>query len=129
MSKTPIRQYLYNLLYSIDQLGNSLWGGCPDETISSRIGRLARAGRLRPLPRALMVILGKIDRDHCRDAIEVPQPHPPGSRAVVDVIDRCDAAIVREGVVYRCRKSISHPGEHSARTGMRGRRRWITWDK
>jgi hypothetical protein len=32
-------KYFYNLLVSVDQFGNTLAGGSPDETVSSRIGR------------------------------------------------------------------------------------------
>lgn len=32
-------QYLLNILISIDQLGNTLLGGSPDETISARLWR------------------------------------------------------------------------------------------
>ena len=35
-------RYLWNVLLSLDQLGNSLLGGDPDETISSRVGRIKR---------------------------------------------------------------------------------------
>lgn len=37
-------QYLYNLAVALDQLGNTLLAGDPDETISKRAGR-ARAAR------------------------------------------------------------------------------------
>jgi hypothetical protein len=33
------RAYLYNVLLAIDQLGNTLAAGEPDETISSRVGK------------------------------------------------------------------------------------------
>ena len=34
-----IRKYLRNLLVAIDQLLNTILGGDPDETISSRLGK------------------------------------------------------------------------------------------
>ena len=34
-----LRRYVWNVLLSIDQLGNTLAGGEPDETISSRTGK------------------------------------------------------------------------------------------
>ena len=38
MSLNP-KKWLLNLLISIDQLGNTILGGSPDETISARAGR------------------------------------------------------------------------------------------
>jgi hypothetical protein len=55
-----------NVLIALDQFGNALLGGAPDETISSR------AGRARPLGRRwarwLCWALDKIDSGHCKDA-------------------------------------------------------------
>lgn len=34
-----LKKYLYNILISLDQLGNTILGGDPDETISSRLGK------------------------------------------------------------------------------------------
>lgn len=34
-----IKKYVWNVLIAIDQLGNALLGGDPDETISSRAGK------------------------------------------------------------------------------------------
>ena len=34
-----MKQYFWNILISIDQLANTLLGGDPDETISSRVGK------------------------------------------------------------------------------------------
>lgn len=34
-----IRKYLRNLLVAIDQLLNTILGGDPDETVSSRLGK------------------------------------------------------------------------------------------
>ena len=34
-----IKKYLWNILISLDQLVNTIAGGSPDETVSSRIGR------------------------------------------------------------------------------------------
>jgi hypothetical protein len=34
-----VKKYLFNLLISVDQLVNAVFGGDPDETISSRLGR------------------------------------------------------------------------------------------
>lgn len=121
-AKTALGRYLHNLLYSLDQLGNTVWGGDPDETISSRLGKMSRAGRLRFLPRVLVRVLDRIDADHCIEAIEEDR----GGRALVDV-ERCCSAVVNAGVVVRCRKGIGHPGPHVGRFGGAGRRKWIEW--
>lgn len=39
-----MKRYIWNLLISIDQLVNTITGGDPDETISSRCGKKARQG-------------------------------------------------------------------------------------
>ena len=70
-----IKKYIINVLISIDQLGSAMLGGDPDETISSRLGKLKRrnSGRIpwrRPLSKIVDAILDKIDPDHSLDAIE-----------------------------------------------------------
>ncbi len=66
-----IKQYFLNVLIGVDQLGNALLGGDPDETISSRTGKHIRN---HPADRGLYYWLGwildKIDRNHCADSIE-----------------------------------------------------------
>ena len=68
-------RYVLNLLLGLDQLGNVLLGGDPDETISSRLGRIAteHGGEIpwsRPLSRLAAWALDRIDEGHCTDAIE-----------------------------------------------------------
>jgi hypothetical protein len=70
-----IGRYMLNVLLSLDQLGNSLLCGDPDETISSRIGRIKRKwnGRIprwRVFTRVTDWALEKIDPGHSIDAIE-----------------------------------------------------------
>lgn len=70
-----IGKYILNILISIDQLGNTLTGGDPDETISSRLGKIKRkyGGIIpwtKPLARLIDWGLEKIDKNHCIDAIE-----------------------------------------------------------
>ena len=65
-------RYIRNLLISLDQLANTVIGGDPDETISSRAGKAAEnhdgiAWRL------LCRALHWIDPHHCRDAIEADE--------------------------------------------------------
>ena len=71
MVKTP-RAYLFNIMVGIDQLGNVLIGGNPDETISSRIGRAALAGKAWavPIEKLINALFWFAERDHCRNAIE-----------------------------------------------------------
>lgn len=70
-----IQKYVFNILISVDQFGNAIAGGDPDETISSTLGKLKRSekGRIpwsRPLARILDMILDKIDANHSINAIE-----------------------------------------------------------
>jgi len=72
--KSPYPWWL-GVLIGIDQLGNAIAGGDPDETISSRIGRrkLKSGGKLNwrrnPLHWLLDVCLENIDKNHTIDAI------------------------------------------------------------
>ena len=80
-----IGRYLINVLISLDQLGNSLLGGDPDETISSRIGRIeqkwgGKIPRWRIFTRLTAWALDKIDPGHCADSIE----HDEGDDAIWD---------------------------------------------
>ena len=80
-----MRRWAINILLGIDQLGNCILGGDPDETISSRLGKLKRkhGGRIpwsRPVSKVIDFLLEKIDPNHCTDAIE----HDEGSEAVLD---------------------------------------------
>ena len=63
--------YGKSVLIALDQLVNALFGGWPDETISSRAWRWELAG-VRSWPRRLLdglaLILG--DKDHCRESFE-----------------------------------------------------------
>lgn len=81
-----IGKYLLNFLISIDQLGNTLAGGDPDETISSRLGKLKLryCGIIpwhRPVAKFIDYGLDLIDPNHSIDAIESDE----GDDAVFDV--------------------------------------------
>ena len=70
-----MRRYGINILISLDQLGNTAWGGDPDETISSRLGRMSLRHHgvipwWRPVPKFIDWGLDKIDKNHSVDAIE-----------------------------------------------------------
>ena len=85
----PISKWLVNMLISIDQLGNTLLGGDPDETISSRLGKLKlkHSGAIpwyRPLSKIIDYGLDKIDPNHSIDAIEDDE----GINAILDKIKK-----------------------------------------
>ncbi|WP_042886341.1 hypothetical protein [Cupriavidus necator] len=63
-----MKRYLWNLLISFDQLVNTIAGGSPDETISSRAGKAMQQGRRWGC--ILCRFLNWIDRDHCAKSIE-----------------------------------------------------------
>lgn len=66
-----IRKYLWNILVSIDQFANTILGGDPDETLSSRAakaeGKGSRWGCL------LCRFLGMIDDNHCGKSREADE--------------------------------------------------------
>lgn len=68
------KRYLWNLLLSLDQLLNTIMGGDPDETISSRAAKLSRKGERWAC--ILCKILHKLDPDHCEKNIETDEGHP-----------------------------------------------------
>lgn len=81
----PVGQYFFNILIGIDQLGNTLWGGDPDETISSRLGKIKKknGGKIpwtRPLPKIIDYGLDRIDPNHSIKSIEPDE----GKDAVFD---------------------------------------------
>jgi hypothetical protein len=86
-----IRRYLYGVLIGIDQFGNTLAGGNPDETISSRLGRLklGHGGRLpwhHPLARLIDSGLEVVDRHHSMESIDsgtVPDKARPYAARIV----------------------------------------------
>ena len=70
-----VAAWFVNVLTSIDQLVNTIFGGDPDETISSRLGKLekkydGKIPRRRPLSAFLVWALNKIDPGHCEKGIE-----------------------------------------------------------
>jgi hypothetical protein len=78
-------KWLLNILISVDQLGNTILGGDPDETISSRLGKLKvrHGGNIpwyRPVSKIVAWGLDKIDPNHSIDAIEYDE----GENAILD---------------------------------------------
>lgn len=74
-----IKRYLWNVLISVDQLANTLFGpalnfvfgvtgfGYPDETLSSVMGKYRARCRLC---RVLCRMLDRVDPGHCQNSIE-----------------------------------------------------------
>lgn len=57
------------LLIALDQLLNALFGGWPDETLSSRAWRWDISGK-RSWPRRLIDLVFFFDRNHCFESFE-----------------------------------------------------------
>jgi hypothetical protein len=71
----PVARYVLNNLLALDQTWNVRFGGDPDETISSRLGKLkemngGKIPRHRIFSRVTAWALDKIDPGHCEEAIE-----------------------------------------------------------
>lgn len=60
-------RYVFNILVALDQLVNTVFGGDPDETISSRSGKLQDRVWWA---RGLCWLLNKLDFDHCKRSVE-----------------------------------------------------------
>ena len=64
--------YIRRVLIAIDQLINTICGGDPDETISSRLGKKARAGSIEA--NIACWLIGKFffhgNTNHCSEVIE-----------------------------------------------------------
>jgi len=61
-------KYFWNILISLDQLINTIFGGFPDETISSRAGKAQRKGKKWGI--ITCSILNKFENNHCEKSIE-----------------------------------------------------------
>lgn len=61
-----MKRYLFNVLIGLDQFGNTLTGGDPDETISSRCAK----NQDKWYWRALGAALEAVDPGHLRRALE-----------------------------------------------------------
>ena len=70
-------RYGRRVAISLNQLVNTIFGGQPDETLSSRAGRNRDRSRLA---RWTCVVLDRLDPCHCEGSVELgadgrPQPH------------------------------------------------------
>lgn len=77
---TKIKLYFWNILIALDQLINTILGGDPDETISSRMGKIVAK---KPDSCVLCVwicnVLHWFDADHCNRVAEADR----GDRNVI----------------------------------------------
>ena len=65
-----IKNYIWNILISLDCLCNAILGGDSQETMSSRMGKKLVKHENCPVCTFLCKILNKIQKDHCVKAIE-----------------------------------------------------------
>jgi len=70
-----VKYYIWNLLIAVDQLVNTIFGGDPDETISSRLGKWKRKGTAedgykKHIYNLLHFIVELFERDHFKKSIE-----------------------------------------------------------
>lgn len=73
-TRSVLVRYIWNVLIAIDQLGNALAGGDPDETLSSRAAKASYGSGWWRLGR----ILEAIDPGHLKASVE----HDEGKDAV-----------------------------------------------
>ena len=62
-----MKRYFWNLLISIDQLANTLLGGYPDETLSSRMGKRVDDC---VVCNVACKFLSLFEKEHCKKSIE-----------------------------------------------------------
>lgn len=72
-----VTRYLFRVLVSIDQLGNTLLGGRPDETISGNVGYNAKQGKPWALRAEKVINFIMRSPTHCRDSIEYDERKIP----------------------------------------------------
>jgi hypothetical protein len=68
------KDWILNVLISVDQLGNAVLRGDPDETISSRAAKAELRGKKWGC--LLCKFLDKLDKDHCKKSIESDEGRP-----------------------------------------------------
>lgn len=64
-----LTKYIINILISIDQFVNTIFGGDPDETISSRTGKAVVSGK-GYIAEVLNKFLNFFEKDHSVKSIE-----------------------------------------------------------
>jgi hypothetical protein len=78
-------KYCWNILIAIDQLVNTLFGGDPDETISSRLGKWTILGNRLTGTRKIIYKVANFsvelfERDHFKKSIEPDE----GDRKIIE---------------------------------------------
>lgn len=68
-----MKRYGWNVLLGLDYFFNALFGGAPDETISSRLGKQVSTCRFCKIA---CRVLHNIDRDHCEKSIQPDRGKP-----------------------------------------------------
>lgn len=63
-----MKQYIWNILVSLNQFFNTVFFGDPDETISSRAGKAAK--KKERWACVLCRLLNWLEKDHCTKSIE-----------------------------------------------------------
>ena len=63
--------YLLNVAIAVDQLGNAIIGGYPDETVSSRVYRYSRTYKCANVIRIVLdLIFSPWGKEHCKESYE-----------------------------------------------------------
>lgn len=78
--RSRVSQYIHNLLIAIDQFANTICGGDPDETISSRLGKAQ--GRGSRFACVLCRLLDVFDKNHCHNSVDINE----GKDEVISII-------------------------------------------
>ena len=66
-----LSKWFWNILIAIDQLGNAIFAGDPQETISSRAGKARNEDK--KWGKVLCPVLDWLDPDHCASSIDVTE--------------------------------------------------------
>jgi hypothetical protein len=70
-----MKRYIWNVLISVDQLINTLLGGFPDETLSSRMGKRVIKKNCK-MCKLICRFLDLFEKDHCYKSIEKDEGFP-----------------------------------------------------
>ena len=65
-----MKNYVFNVLLSLDMLASALTGGIPGETLSGRAGTAQREGKLRGRIFAPVIDFIMRNPNHCAEAID-----------------------------------------------------------
>lgn len=72
-----VSRYLFRVMVAIDQLGNTLLGGRPDETLSGNVGYNAKQGKAWALRLEKVINFIMRNPTHCRDCVEYDERKVP----------------------------------------------------